>query len=526
MLTFVLDGLHEDLNRVKSKPYLQLTEKLSNETDEEAAKRWWDVHIKRENSIIVDLFHGQYKSTITCPECKMISLTYDPFMHLGVPIPSALGATSIKIKYFLIDSTKYKVIETDVSDSTLVGDVMKKIQENEKNRLHLVPVCVSIKDDLSFKKVLKENDSLLKFYKRRCEVVFYEIDENIEELEVFTFISPAYLVKSSQYLIFNQYNYRAFFYPRPFFFTRSSTIRDLYIQVFKCFLPFFEDHYLKSLKLLKNKENLEEEISSFFNKKDKSPFTLFFKNNRKEIRPWYYPFNDKCEFCGKNCKFCELKYKEDNNLTDFTNKLRSERELLMLCVIKTEESINNSDFNDMLRDSDLLSLSEKVISTKESVNNVCTLNDCLESFRKEERLEKENSWYCPTCKKHQEAFKKMEIYRSPKVLIIQIKRFKLKETNSFFSSSYQNKKNDCFIEYPVNTLDLGPYICGPKTDGNKYELFAISQHYGSLSSGHYTALCKNRGKWYSFDDESVSRADEKQVVNKAAYLLFYRRISE
>jgi ubiquitin carboxyl-terminal hydrolase 4/11/15 len=526
MLTFVLDGLHEDLNRVKSKPYLQLTEKLSTETDEEAAKRWWDVHIKRENSIIVDLFHGQYKSTITCPECKMISLTYDPFMHLGVPIPSPIGSASIKIKYFLIDSTEYKLIETDISDSTLIGDVKKKIQENEKNLSHFVPVCVSIKDDLSFKKVLNDNDSLLKFYKRRYEVVFYEIHENIEELEVFMFISPAFLVKSTQYLIFNKWNYRAFFYPRPFFFTRKSTIRDLYIQVFKCFLPFFNDHSLKGFKLQKTKQRLKDEIDLFFNKKQKFPFSLLFKNNRKTVRPWYFPFKEKCEFCGKNCEYCELEYKEDKKLTDFTNKLRSERELLLFCVIKTEETINNSDFFENLRDLDLLNLSETVVSTKESVNNVFTLNDCLESFRKEERLEKENSWYCPTCKKHQEAFKKMEIYRSPKVLIIQIKRFKLKETNSFFSSSYQNKKNDCFIDYPVNTLDLGPFISGAKKDGNIYELFAISQHYGSLSSGHYTALCKNRGKWYSFDDESVSRADEKQVVNKAAYLLFYRRIDE
>ena len=127
MLTFVLDGLHEDLNRVKSKPYLELTEKLPNETEIQAASRWWDVHIKRENSIIVDLFHGQYKSTITCPECKQVSLTYDPFMHLGLPIPTPVSSAIIKIKYFLIQSYKYKYIEADVNDSTTVNEIKKKI---------------------------------------------------------------------------------------------------------------------------------------------------------------------------------------------------------------------------------------------------------------------------------------------------------------------------------------------------------------------------------------------------------------
>ena len=34
------------------------------EDDETASKRWWDYHKSREDSIIVDLFHGQYKSIV------------------------------------------------------------------------------------------------------------------------------------------------------------------------------------------------------------------------------------------------------------------------------------------------------------------------------------------------------------------------------------------------------------------------------------------------------------------------------
>jgi len=36
---------------------------------------------------IVDLMHGQYKSTLSCPKCEQISITYDPFMMLSLPIP-------------------------------------------------------------------------------------------------------------------------------------------------------------------------------------------------------------------------------------------------------------------------------------------------------------------------------------------------------------------------------------------------------------------------------------------------------
>ena len=88
MLAFMLDALHEDLNRVKDKPYFELKEKLPEESEEQASYRWWKSHLSRENSIIVDLFHGQYKSTITCPECHRVSITYDPFTNVSVPIPN------------------------------------------------------------------------------------------------------------------------------------------------------------------------------------------------------------------------------------------------------------------------------------------------------------------------------------------------------------------------------------------------------------------------------------------------------
>ena len=59
-----------------------------------------------------------------------------------------------------------------------------------------------------------------------------------------------------------------------------------------------------------------------------------------------------------------------------------------------------------------------------------------------------------------------------------------------------------------------------------YDLFAISQHYGSLGGGHYTAICRAEdGDWYSFNDSSVDRLDamDPQDSARSAYVLFYRR---
>lgn len=71
---------------------------------------------------------------------------------------------------------------------------------------------------------------------------------------------------------------------------------------------------------------------------------------------------------------------------------------------------------------------------------------------------------------------------------------------------------------------MGKYICGPDKQYSKYDLFAVSQHYGGTGGGHYTAVCKNiDGKWYGYNDSSVSNSSGGSAVSSAAYVLFYRR---
>lgn len=51
------------------------------------AKEAWRNHRRRNDSVIVDTFHGLFKSTLICPECQKISVTFDPFCYLSVPLP-------------------------------------------------------------------------------------------------------------------------------------------------------------------------------------------------------------------------------------------------------------------------------------------------------------------------------------------------------------------------------------------------------------------------------------------------------
>lgn len=76
LVAFLLDGLHEDLNRVLKKPYVEKPD-WEGGGDKEMmalARESWEGYMKRNDSVIVDLFQGQYKSTLVCPECEKVSL--------------------------------------------------------------------------------------------------------------------------------------------------------------------------------------------------------------------------------------------------------------------------------------------------------------------------------------------------------------------------------------------------------------------------------------------------------------------
>ena len=76
-------------------------------------------------------------------------------------------------------------------------------------------------------------------------------------------------------------------------------------------------------------------------------------------------------------------------------------------------------------------------------------------------------------------------------------------------------------------LNLGSSDVLPEVSKNPkcvYDLYAISNHFGTLSGGHYTAYCKNAitGKFYEFDDTNVSQIEETKIATNAAYVLFYK----
>lgn len=68
---------------------------------------------------------------------------------------------------------------------------------------------------------------------------------------------------------------------------------------------------------------------------------------------------------------------------------------------------------------------------------------------------------------------------------------------------------------------------GAPNSDHTYDLYAVCNHMGTMTRGHYTAFCRNPadGHWYVFDDNHVQSVSEEQLVTAGAYLLFYVRQS-
>lgn len=165
-------------------------------------------------------------------------------------------------------------------------------------------------------------------------------------------------------------------------------------------------------------------------------------------------------------------------------------------------------------------------AAKEKKNKGISLQDCLDEFTKEEKLGEDDLWYCPRCKKHQQATKRFDLWKAPDILVVHLKRFS--------NSRTLRDKIDAFIDFPIEGLDLENMV-SEREHAKKlqeqgvdiaelnltsldeplvYDLYAVDEHIGGLGGGHYRAYSLNHDndKWYHFDDSYVRPAKPEDAV--------------
>lgn len=132
-LGFLLDGLQEDLNRIKKKPYIEKPDSTDDMIDNPDAIRAmadqvWDITKKRDDSVIADLFTGMYQSTLVCPVCAKVSITFDPFTNLTLPLPIANIWTTSRLLFFPLNDEPVQ-LEVDLDKNSSIKSLKHFVSE-------------------------------------------------------------------------------------------------------------------------------------------------------------------------------------------------------------------------------------------------------------------------------------------------------------------------------------------------------------------------------------------------------------
>ncbi|XP_021342964.1 ubiquitin carboxyl-terminal hydrolase 15-like [Mizuhopecten yessoensis] len=550
LMAFLLDGLHEDLNRIRQKPYIEMKDN-DERPDTDVAKESWENYRKRNDSVIVDTFHGLLKSTVHCPECAKISVTFDPFCYLSLPLPIK-KERQLEVFWVPLNPQKKPVqFKLTVPKMGTVLDLCNALS----NHVQADPDKMAVTDVYShrFHKVFSHDDTLNNILDRD-DIFVYEVPVAWDDPD--TVIVPIYMREKrvkNQYSSYQMSTYQLFgqplLLPVP---RRECTYQVLYNQLLQRVSRYVkvpenagswwkdeeeQDGQMsdcnkgKDNKQVNSDEEITKENGMAVENKQKqvngeaNEMEISAANGNKESET-----DDKQTISSENTDTSAVanieppplfKFRMVNSYgsAEIDHKLKNDGNPLRLHN-RTHIAV---DWHPLAKDKFYDEQAAEDLEQHESVKQrlqrkqVLQLDDCLELFTRIEQLGENDLWYCPQCKKHQQATKKFDLWSLPDVLIIHLKRFSY--------NRYYRDKIDTLIEFPYNGLNLKKYIIN-KDDGTMtYDLIAVTNHYGGLGGGHYTAYGKSvdDNEWHYFDDSSVSSASEEDVTSKAAYVLVYQK---
>jgi ubiquitin carboxyl-terminal hydrolase 4/11/15 len=482
-----------------------------------AGARAWDAHKRRNDSLVMDTFYGQFQSTCVCPKCQKVSVSFDAFNHISLEIPR-LNKTTVTIPILVFREKagkapyRYGVTLQRQSLITDLKGALGKMTGIPAGKLILADLYEhNIYELLNEKKVVSSI--------RPTDVIgAFEVEPYSNETihVVATHVTKVLDQTGKEESTF-------FGHPIMTSFSADSSCKEVWQHVCNsvshlvCEEKGGVDGYIDKQK--KNRledilqvhviDNGREAREVFPSSSEDNPrmTSLLPVNSSESIRK--YLGND----CLKTFLFFSLEWKHSNE--DDKNK-----------VIDPKSFMSYSDHQTLI---DAMK-SQRAKTTTKGVS----LDQCFESFSKPERLDENNMWYCAKCKEHVRALKTMKLWRLPNILVVHLKRFE-------FKHALRRDKLDTFVDFPLEGLDMNKYCAHWKPLGKEksflnptvptdYDLFGVVNHMGRLGFGHYTAFARrwdeiSMSDFALFDDSSVRNigTGPEGIVTPAAYVLFYRR---
>lgn len=570
-LSFVLDGLHEDLNRVRVKPTTNTIE-AEGRPDVEVSREAWQNHLLRNDSVFVDLFHGQLKSRLQCPKCNQISITFDPFAYLAVPFPKEKRSSTVY--FWPLDpclkpvriSVRYnadgKISEVLDALSRLVNVNLKSMRMIEVNNHRIV-------------RAYNPEDSVNNILTTDIIYVFqvhdpYDCNDDVVEFAVVQRLlyrkgiglACANCKAADEKLKTCERCYDALYcnrdcqladWPDHKISCRLRTQAEAVGQPFIISLPKKRATYSNILRNLESR--CKHSVNVFQPPVGNNSDVLVdllesresYMNSNLPNLP--FPINGNVDVSTMNV--APVAAKRQMVLGEPRDKSRTESKLFLVRKLQQSDAVigetlvdsgsnaldlpngtflsinwlnlkNGKEYltietkRDVDIDHEKSAYYQKMSSSMASSNSIVSnpsLYDMLAMFSETERLKPEESWYCSKCKEHVEATKQLVLYRLPPILIIQLKRFIY--TTSLMTI-HRRSKDDRPVHYPIDNLDLAQFLSdtAPPGQETKYDLTGVVCHSGSSYFGHYISL----GRLLSMDGKTTEidwRNFDDSIVTRA-----------
>ncbi|CAH8519185.1 unnamed protein product [Heterobilharzia americana] len=496
LLVFLLDGLHEDLNRIQSKPYIEVKDS-DDRPDIEVANEAWQYYKSRNDSIIVDLFHGQLKSTVICPTCQRKSVTFDPFASLILPIQEKCKYT-VRVYVWPWASNKRQLLllELTVPNIPCAQNINEALEQQRPphpgcqyyipnksldRARYAPPFAYELTDGFPIP-VLWISDSIgqginLTFY------ISLPINENVTGMTIT--VSEDLLIKCI-----------------------VDRLRAIGVDCEKTECSVGDASKLDD----KNSEELDAS-GSLSDAQHISQLDTLSTDSLHLIQQLELITESTGDTLSSSLKG-RLSLKDGRGrdwLAESDNNLIS-----LPCSDVYSITMNCQGLEIRRKLNDIRSRIQQHPVTR--VSQTLKLTDCFERFTDVEQLGSRDLWYCNRCKAEKPATKKFDLWKLPDVLVVQLKRFR--------SHLRFHDKIDTLLEFPLTGLDLTSRVLEKNQDDKFiYDLVAVSNHMGYLGGGHYTAFALNAhvNRWYFFDDSSTREVDPSKIVTSAAYVLVYVR---
>ncbi|CAF1315353.1 unnamed protein product [Adineta steineri] len=534
-LLFLINTIHDELNlaapgRCRQQNKNSFSCVTTSIASSELARRAWLEYTDANQSIITSIFSAQLHSTLRCNQCKEESKTFEPYLLLSLPIPQKIIKPVFITVVFLNQSPKQLQIGLCLPITNTVKDVREAIAQQsnlDPNDL----VLVEIQQQNGFSQVFHDTEPITRLTNDVYAIQFpTSTSESTEHVASTTDnSSPSYV----NILVLNRVRYNSgrverFGPPIAVRVPRQSNYRALQLSIIKAQRSLIRDEAMEyAQEYVVFQLTLVDQYQTTTSGTLKQEYPIIHDVQLPLYLEKIVEILDTYDGPGLGPSHIQVYANwHEKYLGEFLSK--------WAC---------GDDKPDVHQ-----SVTQARATLHQPSSSLISLADCFSLFTQSESLNYDDAWMCTHCRRKENGtVKNLKIWTTPPVLIIHLKRF--------CQTKMSNSKLTYPVQFPLTGLNVKRFLSTTKNlsdndendseiddeqddfieenedDGDDerqyglYDLFAVCNHRGSMSNGHYTAYCKNpiTDKWFCYDDHLVSELDPSRVCTPDAYILFYTR---